>query len=184
LSSVIAVFLLLGCSDSKNEPEAQNTAAPTPAGSDASIGAPYKLGTKLVFGSGGNGEAYRGAGWSAAEPGHTWSDKPSATLTFQLEPAKDALTLRMRLTGMVKAPELPYQPVEVEANGRLIASWQVGAESDFTAVIPAELVKAGGTLRIQLKIPKSTSPKKLGLGSDDRFLGVSLSELEINTVSP
>jgi hypothetical protein len=90
----------------------------------------------------------------------------------------------MKLTGLVKAPELPYQLVDVQANGTRVASWQVGADSEFTAAIPAELVKKGGTLRIELRIPQSTSPKKLGLGSDDRFLGVSLSELEINSASP
>jgi hypothetical protein len=87
----------------------------------------------------------------------------------------------MKLTGLVKAPELPFQPVDVEANGTKIASWQVTADSDFTAVIPAELVKAGGTLRIELRIPQCTSPKKLGLNSDERLLGVSLSELEITS---
>jgi hypothetical protein len=179
--SLLAGFCLSSCSDRSNDASVQSAGTSTPASNQAATGAPYKLGTKLLFGSDGNGGPFKGSGWSTPEPGHTWSDSPSANLAFQLEPSSNSLTLRMKLTGLVKAPELPHQPVEVEANGTRIASWQVAADADFTAVIPAELVKAGGTLRIELRIPQSTSPKKLGLSSDERSLGVSLSELVITS---
>jgi hypothetical protein len=179
--SLLVAFSLSSCSDRNNDASVESATTPTPAANQQAAAAPYKLGTKLSFGPDGNGGPFKGPGWSTPEPGHTWSDSPSANLAFQLEPSKGALTLRMRLTGLVKGPELPYQPVDVEANGTQIASWQVIADSDFTAVIPAELVQTGGILRIELRIPKCTSPKKLGLNSDERLLGVSLSELEITS---
>jgi hypothetical protein len=174
-------IVLAGCGEKTTQtaaPQSESLAS-SPTLEPTSRAAQYAVGTKLQFGTGGDGEAFKGPGWSTPELGHTWSDKASATLLFRMEPSASPLTLRMRMNGFIKAPELPFQPVDVDANGTRIASWQVAEDSNYTAIIPAELVKTGGILRIDLKIPKATSPKKLGIGTDDRSLGVSLVELEL-----
>ncbi|MGI8820643.1 MAG: hypothetical protein ACR2ID_07245 [Chthoniobacterales bacterium] len=85
----------------------------------------------------------------------------------------------MKLAGLTNPPELPFQPVEVFVNDRQAAEWQVGELSDFTANIPGEITRPGGTLTITLRLPKATSPKALGQGQDPRMLGVSCLELQL-----
>ena len=145
----------------------------------AGEGKPYTLGTKARFGTGGDGVAFLTSGWSSPEAGHTWSDKDSAMLTLRVEPTSEPLVLRMQLSGLKKAPELPSQPVEVLANGTKIANWEVADEAEHTAQIPPEVVRAE-PLRLEFKIPKATTPKQLGLGNDERVLGISLHALQID----
>jgi hypothetical protein len=164
---LVAVLVVLGAC---GEGGSGNSATPKP----------YTVGTKARFGTGGNGAAFLTSGWSSPEAGHTWSDKLSAVVTLGMEPSTEPLLLRMQLRGLSKAPELPSQPVEVLANGTKIADWEVADEAEHTAEIPAELVRAGGALNIELKIPKATTPKQLGLGNDERVLGVSLQTLQID----
>jgi hypothetical protein len=79
-----------------------------------------------------------------------------------------------------KEPELPFQPVELIANGTKIADWQVAGDAEHTAEIPVDVVRGSGTLRLELKIPKATTPKELGMGADERVLGISLHSLQID----
>lgn len=165
LPLICAAALLSACSDR--------------GGSKSEAGSPYTLGSKVRFGSGGDGTKFLGAGWSSPETGHTWSDKNSAVLLLKLEPTSEPLTVRMQLSGLKKAPELPFQPVEVFANGTKIADWEVGDEGEHTATVPAENITTG-PLRLELKIPKATTPKQLGMGNDERVLGVSIHALQID----
>ena len=79
----------------------------------------------------------------------------------------------MTMGAMIKPPELPVQPVEVQANGETIANWQVSDTNNFTAVIPHAITIQGGALTITLKIPKAVAPRTLGAGEDSRVLGLS-----------
>ncbi|PZR76872.1 MAG: hypothetical protein DLM73_01570 [Chthoniobacterales bacterium] len=136
----------------------------------------------IQFGSGGGSERFRQSGWSDTEKQFTWTIGSSAALKLSVDPSDQPLNLRMRLTAL-KAPQLPFQPVEVFANEQKIADWKVSDTADFTAVIPAPTVKSGGILTIQLKTPNAASPKDLGLSEDPRVLGVLCSELAI-TAAP
>ena len=147
---------------------------------DSAKAKPYTFGTKARFGTGGDGVGFLTSGWSSPEAGHTWSDKATAVLTLGIEPSTEPLVLRAQLSGLKKAPELPSQPVEVLANGTKVADWEVADEAEHTAEIPAELVRNPGPLRLEFKIPKATTPKQLGLGNDERVLGVSLHALQID----
>jgi hypothetical protein len=86
----------------------------------------------------------------------------------------------MTLAALVKPPELPTQPVEVFIEDQKIAEWQVGNTSEFTAAIPQDLTKRGGTLKILIKTPKATSPKALEINADPRVLGVCCFDLEMS----
>lgn len=188
----VIVALLPGCSDRRSSdltqpsPIASNT-TPTATTSSADTSTTrasaneahsYQLGTTLRFGAGTDGEAYKGAGWSTPETDHTWSDKTVSTLLFAIPTVNGPLKLHMNLSGLVKQPELPFQPVEVVINGTKIADWQVAGLTDYAAIIPADIA-ASGRLQVELRIPKATSPAKLGLSEDDRILGVSISEIKI-----
>ncbi len=149
-------------------------------GSAIDAAKPYTVGSKVRFGTGGDGLGFLGAGWSSPESGHTWSDEMSAVLALKVEPSAEPLTVRMQLSGLKKAPELPFQPVELLVNGTKVADWQVGEEAEYTAALPAEIGATGGALRLELKIPKATTPKQLGMGNDERVLGVAIHALQID----
>ena len=138
-----------------------------------------QYGTPVVFASGGNSEPYKASGWSKSEEKFTWSEGTSAQLRFSVSATTDAVTLKMRLAALVKPPELPFQPVEIEINGKKIADWQVADTSEFAAAIPSEFTTAGGLWTITIKTPKATSPKNLGLSADMRTLGICCLQLEL-----
>lgn len=153
----------------------------SPTAADQTARLPEVLyGTKIVFAQGGNSEPYKNSGWSKTEEKFTWSEGTSATLRIPVSATPDTVSLKMRLAALTKAPELPFQPVEIQVNDQKIAEWQVADTSEFVAALPRELTKAGGILTIVIKTPKATSPKALGLGADPRILGICCLDLELS----
>lgn len=138
-----------------------------------------KYGTKVDFGAGGGSERLRVSGWSKTEEKFTWTEGTTAVLKMRVPAAKESVTLRMRLAGLIKEPAVPFQPVEVLVNDQKVADWQVGDTADFIAAIPHDITKKGGELTITLKVPKATSPVALGLNADPRILGICCHELQL-----
>ena len=173
--SIAAAVTLLLTSCSEKSDSARNA---KPAAAEQ-----YVLGTPLNFGTTGNARPYQVSGWSAPEPGHTWTDNSVATLRFDVKSSGTSLILRMRMSALTKAPELPSQPVEVKVNGVHVADWEVAAESDYSTPIPAETAGKDNPMTIQFTIPKATSPTKLGMGQDDRTLGLNVAQLTLSAAS-
>jgi hypothetical protein len=138
----------------------------------------YTLGTVISFGAGGGADRFKVSGWSTPENQFTWTQDKGAKISVELPAVESALILRMKLVGLIHAPELASQPVELYVNGKKIADWQVAAPADFTAMIPQE-VAAAKKLEIELRTPKSTTPKALKMNDDARVLGVACFEFEI-----
>ena len=168
ISVAAATYFLMGCSDKGD------------SGGSSAPAAEYVLGTPVRFGTDGNSRGYQVAGWSSPEPGHTWTDGSAAVLRFNLKTKDGALLLRVRMSGLTKAPDLPFQPVEVKVNGVHVTDWQVAGESDYSATIPAEAAKKEEVMTVQFTIPKATSPSALGTGADDRTLGLNVALLTIS----
>lgn len=161
--------MLCACSKS-NTPE---TSVP---GSDVNL----SYGTKVSFATGGNSEPLKVSGWSGTESQMTWTEGTAAVLAMRVSPTNEPVVLRMKLGGLTKDPEVPYQPVEVYVNDQKVADWQLAADpAEFSASIPQEITRRGGLPRITLKIPKATSPKALGMGADPRILGVACFDLQL-----
>lgn len=139
----------------------------------------YALGTILQFGEGQGAERYQVYGWHPAEKEFAWTEKTSAVLEFGIPAGGAPLSLKARLAGMTKPPELLFQPTEVYANGQKVAEWQVGDTAEFQAVIPAEIAQRKGALAIELRTPGAVSPKSLGVSADSRTLGVRCHEVRI-----
>jgi hypothetical protein len=167
ISVAAATYFLMGCSDKGD------SGGKLPA-------AEYVLGTPVRFGTDGNASGYQVAGWSSPESGHTWTDGSTAVLRFNLKAKDGILLLRVRMSGLTKAPDLPFQPVELKVNGVHVTDWQVAGESDYSATIPAEAAKKEEVMTVQFTIPKATSPSALGTGADDRTLGLNVALLTIN----
>jgi hypothetical protein len=140
----------------------------------------YKLGDTINFGVNGNSERFRVSGWSQTEKEFTWTEAKGATVSLELPAVSGDLTLKAKLVGLIHEPELPYQPVEVYINGEKIADWQVSAPADFTAIIPQKIA-ATKKLTIELRTPKSTTPKALQMNDDARVLGIACFEMRIST---
>lgn len=152
----------------------------TPSGPAAApvVGRRYELGSVVLFGENREGSRYQLSGWQPAEPEFAWTTGQAA-LTFELPiNTRGPLNLRVRLTGLIKPPELPAQLTEVFANGTKVADWQVGDTADFHAVLPAEVAGAnGGVINLEFRVPRAATPQSLGLGNDPRTLGVRCHEL-------
>lgn len=133
----------------------------------------------LSFAAAAGTERFRRSGWSPSEQAFTWTDGRSARLRFELRPVKAHVGIRMRLTGLFKAPQLAAQTVRVWVNGTKITEWNVAATSDFRVIVPMELLRPDGRLDIKLELPFAVSPKALGISEDPRILGVRCSEVEI-----
>lgn len=140
----------------------------------------YALETVVSFARGGRAELYRGEGWSSTDDAFTWTDGSRATLNLILAPGRGALGLRMRLSGMIKPPALPWQPVAVYANGAHLADWLVWEKADFVAVIRPKFLKRSGQLELELRFSNATSPASVGDSGDARMLGVRCYEMEIS----
>jgi hypothetical protein len=138
----------------------------------------YTLGSVVSFGAGGGSERFKVSGWGNPEPQFTWTEGKGATLSIELPAVDNALTLRLKLVGLIHPPELSVQPIELYVNGKKLADWQVGSPDNFTATIPKE-VAATKKLDIELRTPKSTTPKALKMNDDARVLGVACFEMEI-----
>lgn len=150
-------------------------------GSEATDGAPkLEYGTKVSFAESGNANAFKVSGWSKTEEKFTWSEGTSSVLRMAIAPTNDPIVLEMTIAALIKEPELPFQPVEVSANGQKIADWQVGNTAEFAAQLPRDITTKGGMLTITLKTPKATSPKALGLSVDARTLGICCLYFELS----
>jgi hypothetical protein len=142
----------------------------------------YTYGTKISFAQSGAATSYQVSGWSKPEPQFTWTEGDTAVLAIRV-PASDApVVLRARGAGFLNPPELTIQPIEVLVNEKKVAEWQVGDASEYTAMIPPEMVKSGGVLTITFKMPKAISPKAAGQTEDPRVLGFSVHEIELRKV--
>ena len=158
-----ALAFLAGCDQS---PE---TAAPSPVA----------YGVKIGFGKNGEAARFMTSGWQQAEDEFTWTEGTSAALTMRISPTAAPVTLKMTMAGMIKPPELVAQSVGVYVNEDKIADWQVGDPALFSASIPGEITRKGGTLYLLFEIPKATSPKQLGVSEDPRVLGVRVFDLQL-----
>lgn len=162
----------------------------------------YEYGQKVRFGYGGDSLRFRLSGWSHTEPTFTWTDGPAASLAFRVPASASSVTLKMRLAGWTKPPELPFQPVDVYVNAKKIGAWKVAQENFYSMIIPREFVagpedehQGGGTgetplgftnagkttlLIIDFHLPLALSPFDLNFSWDTRRLGIRCHELQIN----
>lgn len=124
-------------------------------------------------------ERFRISGWSTTEGIYAWSEGTSARLALPIPADPGPLTVRMKLRGLIKPPDLPFQPVAVFVNDQKVADWEVGESASFTVQVPAEVTKTEETLNLEFRIPKATSPKALGINADDRILGICAYSIEL-----
>ncbi len=138
----------------------------------------WEYGKAIVFDGRGPSERFKLTGWSGTEPPFVWSDGIAASLAVRLPATEDVVQLQIKMAGMNVPKRVPSQRVDLYINTEKVARWQVAIEDVFTATVPARFVaQPDSLLIIDFYIPKAVSPASLGVGGDQRRLGVRLSEL-------
>lgn len=194
--SLCAVFAIAACGPAGNDATPTSSADPThpshtsnpAAGAEGSAqtqpptaaGQELDYGVLVDFTVGGGADPLKVSGWSKPETGFTWSQGTTAILAARVKPTDSPITFRFKAAGMIKEPELPFQPVEVFINNDKVADLQVGSTAEFSVPIPPGMTKAGGLLTITFRTPKATSPKALGMTEDERVLGIRVFNIALD----
>lgn len=132
-------------------------------------------------GEGGDHEVL-GRGWGAQEPWHVWSIEPVAAVMASGEPTEGRPALVTIEAGALITEAHPSQRLSLEVNGASLGERRitVGFPTRLAfAIPPADL--EFGLEGLLLRMPDCVRPKDLGLSADARQLGVSLTELAIET---
>jgi hypothetical protein len=140
------------------------------------------LGKLIHFNGTHEADPYKVSGWSGTETNYTWTEGKAAVLALPVPANSGALRLRLLVAAFTHPPELPFQPVEVYANGEKIADWQIGVTAENIAQIPSEVSGKATTLTIQFRTPKATAPAVYSANADPRVLGICCHEMELTKI--
>lgn len=129
----------------------------------------------LTFGLRGNSGPYRLWGWSHDEGDFTWTVDREVFLGLTGLDRNTSCFLNARLDPLL-SEQIECQRVQVCLGETPVALWQVNTPGHYFAFLPSSLLTAQ-PLRLMLRLPDAFSPKPLGLGDDERLLGVKVYEL-------
>ncbi len=139
----------------------------------------YRPGTELNFSASGNAAIFETEGWNEPEKDLTWtSDKRAAFVLPMKDPCRS-----MQLAVTITTFSFPNGrersiPVTVWVNGTRVADWTVRSEFEqMHANIPREAFQGHETAEIAFDVPDTASPRALGIGADQRTLGVAITTL-------
>jgi len=138
---------------------------------------------EIVFGIGGNAQAFQGEGWSHPEDGFTWSLGRRSVLRITPQPGEGQLLLELLLKPMRHEPYIGSQRVGVSVNGTKLADVAAYDDCALGFRLPPALSN-GGPLEITLDLPDAVVPLELRISRDDRLLGVRMREVMLYWVPP
>jgi hypothetical protein len=137
----------------------------------------------VLFRAGGTGAPYLAEGWSVPEAGGVWSQARRMRLvlpapTGLADPAADA-RLEVVLFALLHERS-PSRTATVRLEGQekgVTHTFQLGAlnEQVFPLPLPTEL-RSAPEIVVEIAVADPVTPRALGLGPDDRALGVGLKE--------
>jgi hypothetical protein len=143
----------------------------------------YRMGQIIDFTEKGNAAPYLEAGWSARDDYGCWTEGTEATLTLRLDPRPDGPTsLSVVVSEIMVDATAPTLPVEVVANGKMLAEWTMGPDRtphQRTVELPAEVISPDGSLSLAFRIATPRTPASMGWSSDLRPLGIRLTRAVI-----
>ncbi|MFC0407442.1 hypothetical protein [Roseomonas elaeocarpi] len=116
------------------------------------------------------------AGWHPAEPGLAWSSSGRAVIVLTLLPEVSARRLTLYFPQMLGAALHP-RTLRVLVDGVPAASARIDRAGPFETSVAGERLTPGATHRIELLLDRLYTPRELGLGEDERSLGVALAAI-------
>ena len=136
-----------------------------------------KLGEKIDLSQFGKyAKSFLISGWSVPEKWGTWSMGNTAVIQIPL-PALKPQGIKLDAQAFISSLH-PFQEIEIWVNGRYIkkeiCNMRLGNLMDIP--LQGDLTQSG-PLKIEFKLPKATSPKSLGIGSDTRPLAIGIESL-------
>jgi hypothetical protein len=132
----------------------------------------YRPGEKIMFIKGGNGDHYKGQGWSNPEDKFTWTDGKRAELTLPVGDVRADLTMKVFTGGLINQGKLDRQRVNIHINGNKIGQWLVKEKREYAIKIPKNSI-VNNNLNIVFDLPDASVPKNIGLNeNDNRTLGL------------
>lgn len=122
-------------------------------------------------------EKYKWYGWSTGEGEFRWTETNDAGMFFALDKI-DYSSLQIKLGTFLVPGKLDAQRVNIVLNGKEIATLlvSIGESRIYSVKLPENALQHKNTLT--LKMPDAASPESLGIGSDERFLGVRAEWME------
>ena len=140
-------------------------------------------GRSVRFGTRADGEVYRLAGLSPAEPEGDWTDGERATLWFRLAPGAGPLAIEMSAHGFV--PLGGPARVTAYVNGVEAGRWRFGAATETArSTVPPSALRPDGNVVLDLIVASPRAPSHYSATSDSRALGIQLHSLRITEARP
>ena len=116
-------------------------------------------------------------GWGYGEDWGTWAVAPQSKLVFNFpssKPKKMVINARAFL-----APAHSQQEIEVWGNGSMLGKVTIkkfdGNQIELT--LPDQVI-ANPILNLEFRSINAVSPKDMGLGTDERLLGIGLQSIQ------
>jgi hypothetical protein len=141
-----------------------------------------RLGEKIVFGEGAGARRFLGEGWSELEATGVWTDGEQASLVIRLTDAPPTDAELVLAVSAFVTPDHPKLKVEAWTLGEQRAArvFRDGEAQRLVRIPWPEVAgsRAGGRL-FELRLSDPARPVDLGLGDDDRRLGLHLEWLMV-----
>lgn len=145
---------------------------------------PYQLGTDINFGINGNASYYQKNGWSYPEDNFNWTEGKTSTLIIPLKkyPKKIRLQIIARPLIFKKTSD---QRLIITANNRKILDKKISNQEYalYEMELPINITKdRKKILEIIFRVPKATSPYRIGMNEDKRILGLAVKKMNISAI--
>jgi hypothetical protein len=141
-----------------------------------------ELGEKLIFNKLADLSCVHLAGFSDPEDEFTWTCSKSASISFALEQSKnlDAIEISIDCAPFLCPPSICEQITMWYFNGLRVHTAELTSSSVQKIVVPSSLVQEVNTIIVD--VPDAIRPINLGVGDDERVLGLQVFSLELNPV--
>jgi hypothetical protein len=135
-----------------------------------------ELGQNIVFSKAGFGQFYLSrSGWAWPEEWGVWSIAPSASITLPVSMGnKNAQKVILKVRAFI-TPKHPIQQFEIWINGKHKQNEEIkqGADNLLTLYL-SKVELSNPNLKIEFKFINPIRPKDVGIGNDERLLGLGV----------
>lgn len=125
-----------------------------------------------------NGERYIKDGWSSQEVWGRWSSGSNSQLVLPVP--KESVNSLNILANAYIGPTHPRLEINISINGTIIKSYALEKSENVISIPIPESAKSLPYLTVDFAFVNPKSPKDLGLGSDDRKLGIGIKEIKFS----
>jgi UDP-perosamine 4-acetyltransferase len=161
--------------EEKDIDQQTNSTPVSPAAQDL---VPVAVGTSIALASPEAERMIRLAGFSGLEPDGRWTDGVAATVAIRLANHGRKGRLRLYFTPFVTPHTGQSIRVKCGDGPALTRRYSAGPRRQTLLDLPLNRVNTNGEISISITIDAPNSPASVGLGADERQLGIQLHRLE------